>query len=81
MEQRASQLAALTLEEGGEEEGDKEVSDPTWVSALWPERMKRCRQRQSPFLHKVSTRFRKRPHEEVLNITTITSKPAAVYQH
>lgn len=26
MEQRANQLAALTLEEGGEEEGDKEVS-------------------------------------------------------
>lgn len=25
MEQRANQLAALTLEEGGEEEGDKEV--------------------------------------------------------
>lgn len=26
MEQRANQLAALTLEEGGEDEGDKEVS-------------------------------------------------------
>lgn len=26
MEQRANQLAALTLEEGGEEEGDKEAS-------------------------------------------------------
>lgn len=26
MEQRANQLAALTLEEGGEEEGDREVS-------------------------------------------------------
>lgn len=25
MEQRANQLAALTLEEGGEDEGDKEV--------------------------------------------------------
>lgn len=29
MEQRANQLAALTLEEGGEEEGDKEVSTST----------------------------------------------------
>lgn len=29
MEQRANQLAALTLEEGGEEEGDKEVCVPT----------------------------------------------------
>uniref|UniRef100_A0AAQ4PCE8 1-phosphatidylinositol 4,5-bisphosphate phosphodiesterase n=1 Tax=Gasterosteus aculeatus aculeatus TaxID=481459 RepID=A0AAQ4PCE8_GASAC len=28
MEQRANQLAALTLEEGGEEEGDKEVDAP-----------------------------------------------------
>ncbi|MEQ2171940.1 1-phosphatidylinositol 4,5-bisphosphate phosphodiesterase beta-1 [Goodea atripinnis] len=27
MEQRANQLAALTLEEGGEDEGDKEVSE------------------------------------------------------
>uniref|UniRef100_A0A665V624 1-phosphatidylinositol 4,5-bisphosphate phosphodiesterase n=1 Tax=Echeneis naucrates TaxID=173247 RepID=A0A665V624_ECHNA len=29
MEQRANQLAALTLEEGGEEEGDKEVDGPS----------------------------------------------------
>uniref|UniRef100_A0A8C6LED8 1-phosphatidylinositol 4,5-bisphosphate phosphodiesterase n=1 Tax=Nothobranchius furzeri TaxID=105023 RepID=A0A8C6LED8_NOTFU len=29
MEQRANQLAALTLEEGGEEEGDKEVDAPS----------------------------------------------------
>lgn len=33
MEQRANQLAALTLEEGGEEEGDKEVCVRTLLSS------------------------------------------------
>lgn len=35
MEQRANQLAALTLEEGGEDEGDKEVSVWTFQIHGW----------------------------------------------
>lgn len=37
MEQRANQLAALTLEEGGEEEGDKEVCVYTTSANTWTE--------------------------------------------
>lgn len=35
MEQRANQLAALTLEEGGEDEGDKEVSLWEFIMRGW----------------------------------------------
>lgn len=38
MEQRANQLAALTLEEGGEEEGDKEVCVCSSLHHVWADK-------------------------------------------
>lgn len=50
MEQRANQLAALTLEEGGEDEGDKEVSVWTFQIHGWD--MRKLQLESTGFCHR-----------------------------
>lgn len=57
MEQRANQLAALTLEEGGEDEGDKEVS--VWTFQIHGWNMRKLLESTADFVWGCS------PHDEL----------------